>query len=470
MANKSMTDGKRALSNQGRKRGLAPTRMIVLGFFVIVMLGTALLSLPAASRSGKSVGFFDALFTATSATCVTGLTTLETGSTFTLFGQIVLLCLIELGGLGFMIFATMVFLMIGKRISLRERLLMRESMNADGLSGLIRLSVRYVLLAVVIEVIGAALLMTRFVPLYGWGTGIYRAVFHSVSAFCNAGFDVLGAGNSIMSFSGDPVVLLTFAALVIMGGLGFVVLVELLEKRKASKPLSPHARLVLLSTAALIVFGSVVFCLLEWNNPKTLANGELSPAMRVINSFFQSVTLRTAGFDSIGQAGLTQGSKLISSVLMFIGASPASTGGGIKTTTAAVILFLLITDIHAREDVAFGKRRIPRDIVSRALAIFFISFFFLIASSVVMTVLEGAGGADSFQFIDLLFETASALGTTGLSSQGTATLTRASQSLLIFLMFIGRVGPLTMTYALFNKYDGRQTPDIHYPDARILVG
>lgn len=470
MARKSLDDDKRSRTILQKKRALTPTRIIVLGFFLIIMLGTALLSLPAASKSGYSVGFFNALFTSTSATCVTGLTVVETGGTYTLLGQIVILCLIELGGLGFMIFATMVFLMIGKRISLRERILMRESMNMDALSGLIRLSIRYVLLAVIIEAIGALALLLRFVPLYGWRTGAFRAVFLAVSAFCNAGFDVFGGGNSIMQFAQDPLVLSVLMALIISGGLGFIVLMELLEKPKSRKPLSPHARLVLLATASLIVFGAAAVALLEWNNPHTLGSEKLSPVMRAVNALFQSVTLRTAGFDSIGQAGLTQATKLISSVLMFIGASPASTGGGIKTTTFAVILFLLVSDIRARDDVVFAKKRIPRDIVSRALAIFFSSFIFLIISTVVMTVFEGANGENPARFLDLLFEAASALGTTGLSSQGTATLSRASQSLLVFLMFLGRVGPLTMTYALFQRYDGRQTPDIHYPDARILVG
>ncbi len=447
------------------RKTMRPEQVLALGFAVLILLGASVLSLPIASADGKSIGIFEGLFTATSAVCVTGLVVVDTGTAFSLFGQIVILLLLQIGGLGFMVLATLVMVMLGRRITLWDRILIRESMNTSTLSGMVRLSMWYGALALLFELAGALVLSIRFIPMYGLGKGIYFSLFHAVSAFCNAGFDLFGNYQSITNFSSDPLVVLTISTLIITGGMGFAVLFEVIKNRKDLSALTLHAKLVMTITAGLLVSGTIFFLLVEWQNPATLASGMTVPE-KVLNSWFQSVTLRTAGFNTIDQASMTQTSKLMSVILMFIGASPASTGGGVKTTTMSVLLLIVINTISGHEDVNVFGKRLPQDLLRRALAILFISLMILIVGTMALTLTESGNG---YNFIDLLFEAASAFGTVGVSAIGTPNLVGMSRAVLILMMYFGRVGPLTIAMAIRAK-QGNTANHLHYPEGRIMIG
>lgn len=437
--------------------------ILALGFLAVILLGTILLALPAAARNGRSIGLFDSLFTSTSAVCVTGLVAVDTGTTFSLFGQVVLLALIQVGGLGFMVFATMIMVALGRKISIRGRMLIRESMNGATLSDLGRLTWLYLLLSIAIETVGTILLSVRFVPLFGWKRGIWMALFHAVSAFCNAGFDLFGNYASLTAFSGDPLVLLTVAALIILGGLGFSVILETLRSRQSFRNLSLHTRIVLLTTLALLLTGTVFFWLAERTNAETLAGyGE---GEKILNAFFQSVTMRTAGFNSFDLSRFRDGSKLFSSVLMTIGASPASTGGGIKTTTFAALALLMLSVVRGENEVNVSRRRLPGDIIRRALAVAVLFLTTLVTGTLVITFIENG----RFPLEDILFEASSAMGTVGVSAIGTPALQPASRAVLLPMMFLGRVGPLTLAAAL-AKRQGKMRPASKYPEERIMIG
>lgn len=445
------------------RQTIRPERVLVLGFFLLILAGTLLLSLPAASADGQSAGLFDSLFTATSAVCVTGLVVRDTGLAWSRMGQIVLLGLIQMGGLGFMVFATLVMVALGRRITLRERMVIREAMNETTLSGLVRLTMGYGGMVLLIEGAGAALLSIRLVPLLGWGEGLFYSLFHAVSAFCNAGFDLFGRYASLTSFAGDPLLLLTVCALIILGGLGFSVVLECVRHRFRWREFSLHSKIVLLATGLLLLLGTGYFCFAEWANEKTL--GPLAAGDKVVNGFFQAVTLRTAGFNSIDQAGLKEASKLMSVLLMFVGASPASTGGGVKTTTISVLLMIVISVVRGHREVNVLGRRLPAELLRRALTILFISLAILLMGTMALTLIEN----ERLPFLDLLFECASALATVGVSSVGTPTLHPASKMLLIPLMFFGRVGPLTMALALANKQNQGQDR-IKFPEDKLMIG
>lgn len=447
-----------------KRRDMRPERVLAVGFLALILLGTLLLALPAASASGHSIGAFNALFTATSAVCVTGLVVVDTASSFTSFGHGVLLALIQSGGLGFMVLATMVMIAMGRKITLRDRLLIRESMNASSMAGVVRLSRVYFVMAAAIELTGAALLAIRFVPAYGWSRGIWYAVFHAVSAFCNAGFDLFGT--SLTAFRSDGFVLGVILLLIILGGIGFAVLFELGHIRRGMHALSLHARIVLLLTAVLLVSGAAFYALLEWNNPETLAvAGCDSTGEKLLNAFFQSVTMRTAGFNSISLADMRDASKLFSAALMFIGASPASTGGGIKTTTVSILFLILTSVVRGSNDVNVFGKRLPHDLMRRAIALMMIALLVLLGASLMITVIE----QDGVPFVDILFETASALGTTGVSSVGTSSLHPASRAILIPLMYFGRVGVLSLAMALANRQQNAKEK-IRYPEDSMMIG
>ncbi|MEA4998313.1 MAG: TrkH family potassium uptake protein [Candidatus Limiplasma sp.] len=448
-------------------RTIRPERIMVLGFLVVIIIGTILLTLPIASRSGESVGAHSALFTATSAVCVTGLIVVDTADTYTFFGQVVVLLLIQIGGLGFMIVATLLMVALGRRISLRNRVLIRESMNASSLSGMVRLTKSFSMLAVMIEMLGALVLSTRFVPLLGIRKGIWYSIFHAVSAFCNAGFDLFGGFRSLDRFQHDPLVLLTIAGLIILGGLGFSVISELLVNRFHFKRLTLHTKMVVTITSLLLVFGTLTILALEWGNPLTMGAPELNVGERLVNSFFQSTTLRTAGYASFDQANLTDSSKLIGVILMFIGASPASTGGGVKTTTFGVMLLLVLSVVRGRETVGLFGKQLAVSIVRRALTIVIISIGIVLACTMALSISEHGNGRS---MLDLLYEAVSAFATVGLTSVGTASLNPVSQGLLVPIMFFGRVGPLTLALALASKLENNPRNRMHYPEEKIMIG
>ena len=444
---------------------LKPVQILAMGFLCIILLGALLLTLPIATVDRDTLGFVDALFTATSAVCVTGLIVVNTGVTFSLFGQIVILCLIQIGGLGFMTITAMIFMMIGKRITLRERLVIQEAFNAESLQGMVKMVRNALLVTFTIEGTACILFTIRFAFEYDLAHAVYYAVFLSVSAFCNAGFDPFGFENSITPYVADPIVNFLIMALIVLGGLGFSVILDVIHVRRWSR-LTLHSRVVLLVTAVLILLGALMICLLEWNNPLTLDNG-LNPAEKVMAAGFQSVTLRTAGFDTIGQGGLTPAGQMVSIILMFIGASPASTGGGIKTTTFFIVLLSTIVMIRRKEDYNIYHRRLNLSLVRRAQAIVFLALGLVLVDTVVISAVESmTGGTESLA--DVLFEVVSAFGTVGLTTGITPSLNAASKILISLTMFIGRVGPLTVSMALAGHM--RKPDAVRYPEGRIMVG
>ena len=437
--------------------------ILTLGFLALILLGTVLLALPIAAKSGQSIGLFDSLFTSTSAVCVTGLVIVDTGTTFSLFGQIVLIVLIQVGGLGFMVFATMLMVMLGRRISIRGRMLIRESMNTSSLSDLGSLTMLYLLLSLTIELVGAVTLCFRFVPLYGWKHGTWMALFHSVSAFCNAGFDLFGNYASLTAFSGDPLVLLTVASLIILGGLGFSVILETARNRQGFRNLSLHTRIVLMTTLVLLLAGTVFYWIVERTNAETLAG--CSEGEKILNAFFQSVTMRTAGFNSFDLSALRDGTKLFSSLLMMIGASPASTGGGIKTTTIAALTLLMLSVVRGESEVNVARRRLSDDISRRALTVSVLFLTTLLTGTLIISLIENG----RFPLEDILFEASSAMGTVGVSAIGTPALSSASRAILLPMMFLGRVGPLTLAVAVAKRQGGIRTAS-KYPEEKIMIG
>ena len=444
-----------------RRNGMDAVRLIALGFAGIIVLGMLLLALPAASQSGRSIGLFDALFTSTSAVCVTGLIVRDTGTTFTLFGQIVLLCLIQIGGLGFMTFATQLFRVIGRRVSLRERMLMRESMNEDSLSGLDAL-IRWVMLsAFTVELVGAALLSVRMVPRFGLAKGLFYSVFHAVSAFCNAGFDLLGNYTSLTGYVADPLMNFAVMMLVVVGGIGFGVLQDLRTCRR-SRRLRLHTKIVLSTYAALFLFGAAFTLIAEWSNPETL--GALNFWQKLQAAMFHSVTLRTAGFNTIDLAALRPASKLVNSMLMFIGASPASTGGGIKVTTFAVIMLLVRMTVRGEDELVVCRRKLGMDLVRRAIVVMMLAGGVLMLDCVAISLMQ-----PELPLIDIVFECASAVGTVGVSAFGSAQLNGVSRALIILTMFMGRIGPLSMALVLTRRQKNAKT-QLHYPEEHIMIG
>jgi len=447
------------------KRHFQPEQVLALGFLVAIMAGSLLLMLPVCAADGHSVGLMGAVFTATSAVCVTGLNIVDIGLGYSTLGHVIILILIQMGGLGFMIFATLGMVALGRRISLRSRVLIRDSMNQSSLSGLIRITKWTSVLVVLIETLGACLLMIRFIPTYGVGKGIWFSFFHSISAFCNAGFDLLGNFTSIVPLQNDPLVVATLSGIIICGSMGFVVFIELINKPFQRGKLTLHTKLVLLLTGILLFGGTALFAVLEWNNPNTL--GGMSPGNKLLNALFQSTTCRTAGFCAVDQLALTDSSKLLCCVLMFIGASPASTGGGVKTTTFVMLLLMMATVIRGKEDHVLMKKRIARDTVSRAVTIVLIVMGAIIGCTMLISVIESKR---DFNMIDLLFEVTSAVTTTGLSSIGSGNLSTPSQLILILLMYLGRVGPLTLAFAFAKRLNNAAQNRIHYPEENIMIG
>ncbi len=421
-------------------------------------MGGFLLSLPVASANGERLALLDSLFTATSAVAVTGLVVVDTGTYFSLFGQLVILGLIQIGGLGFMTMTTLLAVLIGKRISLRERLVIQEALNNISLSGVVQLSVRVLQLAAVFEGLGAFFLAWKFVPLYGWATGIYYSIFHSISAFNNAGFDLMGGFQSLQGFQGSWLINMVIAALIIIGGLGFTVLLDIGAKRKFSR-LSLHSKLVLIMTGVLLGLGFVAFLILEFTNPNTI--GELPWWQKLLVSFFHSVVPRTAGFSTVDIGELYNPTLFFLVFLMFIGASPSSTGGGVKTTTIGAMLAASLAIVRGYSEVELLERRLPKEIIFRALAIFLMALGLLSVGTMVLA------GTEPFPFLDILFEATSAFGTVGLSTGLTPSLSPVGKVIIMILMFVGRLGPMTAAAALAQRM---QTPSYKYPEEKIVVG
>lgn len=468
MEEENKTGGKKTPLAKKIKAHMTPTRIILLGFMGLILFGTILFVLPIASKSGKTIGFVNALFLATSSVCVTGLTVLDPATQLTVFGQIVMLFLIQAGGLGFMTTTTLMLLLVGKKISLRERMTMQESLAQDNLKGVVKLTKNILIFTFIIEGFGMLMLMTRFIPSMG-AKGIYYALFTAVSAFCNAGFDVFGAEfgeySSLMPFASDPVVVITVACLIILGGLGFIVCSDVFRKKR-NKPLSLHSRVALTMTFSLLLIGTAIFLGVEYKNVGTLGN--MSFGEKLLNAFFQSTTSRTAGFSTINQGAMTEGSKMITVILMFIGASPASTGGGVKTTTLFVMIMLLLSVFRDDDEIVYQKETLNQKVTRKAGVLIIFAFFVLISQSLLLWAFE-SGRNEALSFLDCVFEAASAFGTVGLTTGITTELRAISKLTLCLTMFIGRLGPITLGMAILRKAKNNK-PKIEYPDAKILIG
>ena len=456
-----------------QKTKLHPTQIIIGGFMLLIVFGALLLSLPIATTSPDGIPFLDAAFTSTSAVCVTGLVVVDTGTAFTLFGQIVILFLIQIGGLGFMTIMSFVFILVGKRITLSERMVIKEALNEFNLSGLVKMILKILTVTFTMELLGAAVFATRFVPMFGLH-GLYYSVFHSVSAFCNAGFDVLGTVSgefsSMSMFISDPVINITLIALIVIGGLGFVVVTDIFNigRLKEKRALTRYSKLVLTTTAVLIGIGLLVVFPFELNNPDTLGAEGVDTAGKIFGGIFQAITPRTAGFSTIDQGALTPAVKMLTMVLMFIGASPAGTGGGVKTTTIAVVLMFAFSGITGRKDVNLMKRRIAFETIRRAITIMVLGISFVFIASLVLLGIEGGCGG-LFTFDNIFFEAFSAFGTVGLSAGLTPMLSGPSRLIIMIVMFAGRVGLMTLTLALANRAQGNNAK-IRYPEERFMVG
>jgi trk system potassium uptake protein TrkH len=436
---------------------MVPSQVLVLGFALVIFFGALLLTLPQATQNGLGLPFLNAVFTATSAVCVTGLVVVDTATTFTNFGQWVILLLIQVGGLGFMTFATLFAMILGRRITLKQRLLLQEALNQVSVEGIVRLVRSVLKISFAIEAIGALILTLRWQSDFGWSKALYYGIFHSVSAFNNAGFDLFGNFSSLTAYVGDPVVNITIMLLIICGGLGFIVLADLLGPRKRYRL---HTKIVLQVSAALILIGAVVIFLMEFTNPKTL--GPLPIGTKVLAAFFQSVSPRTAGFNTLNLAGMYDTTLLSMIVLMFIGASPGSTGGGIKTTTFIAMVLSVLSTYRSDPHVVLGGRTLPKDVIQKAWAITTSAavLVFLIVSILSLT--------ERTDLLTVLFEVTSAFGTVGLSLGITPYLTDVGKMAIILTMFIGRVGPLTLAFVLSQKKNKKA--HIKYPDERIMIG
>ena len=446
-----------------RHLGLRAPTVLALGFALTVLAGTLVLMLPVSAADGRATRFLDALFTATSASCVTGLITVSTAVHWSVFGKCVILLLIQIGGLGFMTMASIASFALKRTITLRERMVMSAGLNLPGGGGIVRLTRRVLLGTFVIEGIGAALLSCRFVLRYGFVKGIAMGIFHAVSAFCNAGFDLMGTPDapfqSLVGWVEDPLVNITLMALIVLGGLGFFVWSDVWDKR-CFRRLGLHTKLVLTATAGLLLFGFGWTLLFEWSNPATL--GALDAPHKLLAAAFESVTLRTAGFNTIDLSSLTGPSQAVSCLLMMIGGSPGSTAGGIKTVTAAVLVLTALSTFRGRTAVsAFGRTIAPRSIMN-AVTLLMAGGVFSLSGACALAWLEKA------PFHECLFEAVSAFGTVGVTMGLTPTLSAPSRVILIIMMYMGRVGVLTLGVAVLMRR--REPPKLKYPDADVFIG
>lgn len=434
-----------------------PPLMVCLSFFGLILFGAILLNLPLASADGVSIGFLNALFTSTSASCVTGLIVANTATQWTVFGKLVIITLIQIGGLGTMVFLSLIALVLNKKIGITQRRIIKEQTNADTSKGIIRLVIYIIKFSLSVELIGAILLATRFIPDFGLKRGIFFSLFHAVSAFCNAGFDIIG--NSIVDYVDNITVNLVIAFLIIFGGLGFTVYIDIYKKRRF-KNLSLHSKVVISITAILLAVGTLAYFILEHKNGSMEG---LTLKGKILASFFMSASARTAGFNTIDIAKMQEGSVIVTIILMFIGASPASTGGGIKTTTFGVLLFSTISVLRGNDEAEIFHKSISRDALLKSLCIFSMGSALVIFSSLWITIIEQG----KFLYLDILYEIVSAIGTVGVTRGITPNLSPLSKLILIVLMYIGRVGAATLGISILNRKNKKHT---RYSYGKIIVG
>lgn len=452
------------------RRKLSTTQIIGFGFLVAIFSGTLLLCLPIASKLGRMTSPIDALFTATSAICVTGLTTVVTLEHWNYFGQFVILLLIQFGGLGVVTVTTSILLLLHQRITLKERILIQDAFNMNTLGGLVKLTIKVLKGTLLVEAIGAILYSFQFIPEYGIPLGIWKSVFHSISAFCNAGIDIIGE-NSFAGYVNNPLINLTTMVLIVAGGIGFPVwwdlirlvkriLKEKMDPRLSLKKMELHSKIAIVTTLALILGGAILIFILEFSNQSTI--GDLGMPSKVMASVFQSVTTRTAGFLTISQSSLKESTAFLCIVLMFIGGSPSGTAGGIKTVTVAILIFTTLAVIKGKQETEVFSRKIEFAYCKKALAVACFSFMILLLSTFLLAVSEGAS------FIDTVFETTSAIATVGLSRGMTMELSWIGKMILIITMYLGRIGPITI--ALIMNPQKQKKIFCSLPQEGVLIG
>lgn len=447
-------------NNKKPKAKKSTTRQIASGFALIILLGTILLTLPVANKSGHG-SWLNSLFTATSATCVTGLVVADTYQNWTIFGQLVILGLIQVGGLGFMTIGAYISVLLKKRIGLKEREQLQESVNTLEIAGVVRLVKKIVQGALCIEGLGAVLLACRFVPRFGAVRGIYFSVFHAVSAFCNGGFDLMGvneAYSSLVAFEGDVVVNLVVVTLILVGGIGFIVWDDVMRHKWHFRKYLLHSKIVITTTLCLTVMGTVLFLITE----DQAAFAGMSPLEKFLGALFSSVTPRTAGFNSVDTAALSNSGKIITMVMMFIGGSPGSTAGGVKTTSMVVLLFYAVAMVLNREDINLFGRRLTDEVVKKANAVVIINSTLTITATIIIMTLQPL-----LNFEDVLFEVLSAIGTAGMTVGITRELNIISRVIIIVLMYCGRLGSLSFALIFAQK---NSSASVRRPQEKIIVG
>lgn len=451
-----------------KNKHYSPTRIIAFSFFAVIVIGSLLLSLPICHS--VDIPYIDHLFTAVSATCVTGLVTVTVCEEYTLLGQIVIILMIQIGGLGFLTLLSMFFVKFKKRLSYSNKMIMQEALNQNTLNDIGLFIQRVIQYTFAFEGLGAIFLMIEFIPEFGLFKGIYYSIFHSISAFCNAGFDILGS-TSLIGYQSNVLVNIVISSLIIAGGLGFIVWIELKERimkliykkislKKVIGTLSLHSKIAIITTAILLLSGTVLFFLLEYDN--TISH--LSFGDKLLTSYFQSVTLRTAGFASVDMGMLKDATKFIMCIFMFIGGSPAGTAGGLKTVTFAIIVLSCISLTQGKEKVSVFRRTIDSMVARRALMIALISLSMTFIALLILSITENKS------FIDLMFEVYSAFATVGLTASLTPYLTSIGKIVIMILMFIGRIGPLTMMLLFVKKHNQLNGKEIEYPDGDVLIG
>ncbi len=449
-----------------KKRSLSTTHIILLSFVITILLGSFLLALPISAADGNAIPYLDALFTATTATCVTGLVTVPTATTWSVFGQVVILVLIQVGGLGVITIMSALMILLHKRMGIGDRLLLQDAFNLNSLSGIVRFVKRVLLGTFLVEGLGALLYMTVFIPEFGL-RGIWISLFTSISAFCNAGIDIIGE-NSLCDYATNPIINLVTSLLIILGGIGYIVWWDIMglgkkttgKKRRGFRHLSLHSKIAISTSLILLFGGGILIFLFEYCNPLTIGNLSLWDKVQV--SLFQSVTTRTAGFASIPQQDLTNASSILCLLLMFIGGSPVGTAGGIKTVTIAVLAVSAISTIQNKQEVTLFNRNISKQSVNKAVAVTMMSFAIMIGSTILLSAVTNADA------LDVLFETVSATATVGLTRNLTPYLNAAGKLIIIVTMYLGRVGPISLALALNGN---RKNPNIiKNPTEEISVG
>lgn len=449
-----------------KKISLSTTHIILLSFIIVILIGSFLLTLPISSNNGKSVSFIDALFTATTSTCVTGLVTVPTYSTWSVFGQIIILILIQIGGLGVVSFMALFMIIINKKFNLKDNQLIQDAFNLNTMAGLKQFIKHVFLGTFILEGIGALLYMIVFIPDFG-AKGIWISVFNSISAFCNAGMDIIGEV-SLCDYASNPIINLTTSLLIVLGGLGFIVWWDVIrvlkdfksKKLKCFKSLTLHSKIVLFATMTLIIVGGLTILVFEYNNPLTIKDYNFFDKVQI--SFFQSITTRTAGFASIPQENLTNASVLVCLLLMFIGGSPVGTAGGIKTITFVSLFAIALASIRNKKEVVLFNRNLSNEITRKAVAVTCMSFSIVFIATVLLSITTDRS------LTDVVYETVSATATVGLSRNLTSTLNIWGKLIIIMTMYLGRVGPITLAIAFKSKK--QETNIIKNPTEDVSVG